>query len=72
MSTLKSLQQRTLNFTSLPQTETMTNEEYSFFLAYGMTQEEQERLSLLDVEMYNIMDVDDSASFEACDSSVLS
>ena len=49
----------------------MTDEEYAFFLAYGMTQEEQERLSLLDVEMYNIIGVHDSASFEARDSSVL-
>jgi hypothetical protein len=51
--------------------EQMTNEEYAFFLAYGMTQEDESLDSLLNVEMYNIMDVDDGAAFEACDSSVL-
>ena len=45
--------------------------DYAFYLAYGMTEEEQERLSLLDVEMYNMINVHDSAAFEACDSSVL-
>lgn len=28
----------------------MDSEDYSFFLAYGMTQEEEELLSLLDVD----------------------
>ena len=31
---------------------------YAFFLAYGMTEEDEELSSLLDVEMYNKMDVD--------------
>ena len=33
----------------------MDAEDYSFFLAYGMTQEDEAEDSLLDVEMYNIM-----------------
>ena len=33
----------------------MDAEDYSFFLAYGMTQEDEEDYSLLDVEMYNIV-----------------
>ena len=49
----------------------MTNEEYAFFLAYGMSAEDEQLNSLLDVEMYNMIDTEDSASFEACDSSVL-
>ena len=49
----------------------MTNEEYAFFLAYGMSAEDEQLDSLLDVEMYNILCSDDSAAFEACDSSVL-
>ena len=49
----------------------MTNEEYAFFLAYGMTQEDESLNSLLDVEMYNMIGTEDSAAFEARDSSVL-
>jgi hypothetical protein len=49
----------------------MTDEEYAFFLAYGMTQEDESLNSLLDVKMYNILNTDSSAAFEACDSSVL-
>ena len=44
---------------------------YAFYLAYGMSEEDEQLDSLLDVEMYNIMGVDDSAALEACDSSVL-
>ena len=32
--------------------------DYAFYLAYGMTQEDEELNSLLDVEMYNILEVD--------------
>ena len=45
--------------------------DYAFYLAYGMTPEDEELESLLDVEMYNMMDVTDVASLEARDSSVL-
>ena len=33
----------------------MDAEDYSFFLAYGMTQEDEIEDSLLDVEMYNMV-----------------
>ena len=33
----------------------MDAEDYSFFLAYGMTQEDEVEDSLLDVEMYNMV-----------------
>ena len=51
-------------------TETMDDIAYAFYLAYGMTPEDEELSSLLDVEMYNTIGTDDCASFEACDSSV--
>ena len=35
------------------QTETMDAEDYSFFLAYGMTHKDESLDSLLNVEMYN-------------------
>ena len=44
---------------------------YAFYLAYGMTPEDEQLDSLLDVEMYYIMDELGGASFEARDSSVL-
>jgi len=50
--------------------DTMDDITYAFYLAYGMTPEHEELESLLDVEMYNIIDTDLGASFEACDSSV--
>ena len=52
-------------------TENMDTADYAFYLAYGMTPEDEELESLLDVEMYNMIDVLDSASLEAGDSSVL-
>ena len=52
-------------------TETMDEIDYAFFLAYGMSEEDEKLNSLLDVKMYNMMDADDSATFEARDSSVL-
>ena len=39
-------------------TETMDAADYAFYLAYGMTQQDEELQSLLDVEMYNILGVD--------------
>ena len=45
--------------------------DYAFFLAYGMSEEDEKLNSLLDVKMYNMIDAPDSASFEARDSSVL-
>ena len=52
-------------------TETMDEIAYAFYLAYGMTPEDEELESLLDVEMYNMIDAPGSASLEASDSSVL-
>jgi hypothetical protein len=40
-------------------TESMDAADYAFYLAYGVTQEDEELDSLLDVEMYNNMDVDE-------------
>ena len=37
---------------------------YAFYLAYGMTQEDEQRESLLDVEMYNTIDADVSMTVE--------
>jgi hypothetical protein len=51
--------------------DTMDEITYAFYLAYGMTPEDEELDSLLDVEMYNMMDTDSGSAFEACDSSVL-
>ena len=45
-------------------TETMDATDYAFFLAYGMTQEDESLDSLLDVEMYNILGADVPMSFE--------
>lgn len=44
--------------------DTMDDITYAFYLAYGMTPEDEELESLLDVEMYNMMDVTDSAAEE--------
>lgn len=52
-------------------TESMDATDYAFYLAYGMTVENEQLDSLLNVEMYNIMGAEDSAAFEARDSSVL-
>ena len=38
--------------------DTMDEMDYAFYLAYGVTQEDEELNSLLDVEMYNTMDSD--------------
>jgi hypothetical protein len=52
-------------------TESMDATDYAFYLAYGMTPEDETLQSLLDVEMYNMIDAESSAAFEARDSSVL-
>ena len=39
-------------------TETMDETDYAFYLAYGMTPEQEQLQSLLDVEMYNILGAD--------------
>ena len=39
-------------------TESMDEADYAFYLAYGMTQQDEELDSLLDVEMYNILGAD--------------
>ena len=46
-------------------TETMDEIAYAFYLAYGMTPEDEELSSLLDVEMYNIIDSVDTGELEA-------
>ena len=45
-------------------TESMDAADYAFYLAYGMTQQDEELQSLLDVEMYNTMDADVPMSVE--------
>lgn len=52
-------------------TETMDEIAYAFFLAYGMTPEDEELESLLDVEMYSMVEDISGAAVEACDSDVL-
>ena len=48
----------------------MDAEDYSFFLAYGMTQEDEAEDSLLDVEMYNTVVPDTHALDEESYSTV--
>ena len=50
--------------------ETMNEQDYAFFLAYGLTQEQEELESLLDVEMYPTID-DSPRELEAGNSTVL-
>ena len=50
--------------------ETMNEQDYAFFLAYGLTQEQEELESLLDVEMYTTME-DSQRELEAGNSTVL-
>ena len=52
-------------------TETMDEIAYAFFLAYGMTPEDEELESLLDVKMYNTMDAHVPMAFEESHSPVL-
>ena len=53
-------------------TETMDEIAYAFYLAYGMTPEDEELSSLLDVEMYNIINsVSTTGEFEASHREVL-
>ena len=52
-------------------TETMDEIAYAFYLAYGMTPEDEELESLLDVEMYNNIAVDVPTSVEESHSLVL-
>ena len=49
----------------------MDAEDYSFFLAYGMTHKEEQLDSLLNVEMYNTIDGGSELSSETSDSTVL-
>ena len=46
-------------------TDSMDAADYAFFLAYGMTQEDEQLDSLLDVEMYNTMCADIQSAIEA-------
>ena len=50
----------------------MDAEDYSFFLAYGMTHEDEEEDSLLNVEMYNNVLEDTYCMDEESDMPVLS
>ena len=45
-------------------TESMDAADYAFYVAYGMTQEDEELEALLDVEMYNIIDANVLTSVE--------
>ena len=51
--------------------DTMDEIAYAFYLAYGMTPEDEELESLLDVEMYNNIDVDVSMPVEESNRPVL-
>jgi hypothetical protein len=42
-------------------TESMDEMDYAFYLAYGMTPEDEELDSLLNVEMYNTIDYSEGA-----------
>ena len=46
-------------------TESMDAADYAFYLAYGMTQEDESFDSLLDVKMYNMLIADASTSEES-------
>ncbi len=52
-------------------TETMDEIAYAFYLAYGMTPEDEELESLLDVEMYSTIKEDVLRSSEASDGALL-
>ena len=54
------------------QTETMDAEDYSFYLAYGMTHKDEELDSLLNVEMYNTLEDGTELTSEASDGTILS
>ena len=45
-------------------TESMDAADYAFYLAYGMTQDDEELDSLINVEMYNMLDAAESMSLE--------
>jgi hypothetical protein len=47
-----------LPLTTQSKIDTMDEIDYAFYLAYGMTQQDEELDSLLDVEMYNTLGVD--------------
>ena len=51
--------------------DTMDEIAYAFYLAYGMTPEDEELDSLLDVEMYNIIEQSFEFPVEASHSTVL-
>ena len=59
------LQTNSLQQITQSMTETMDEIAYAFFLAYGMTPEDEELSSLLDVKMYNIIDSFDTNQLEA-------
>ena len=62
----------TKNLTPMMRTDSMDAEDYSFFLAYGMTHEDEEEDSLLNVEMYNNVLEDTYCMDEESDMPVLS
>ena len=51
--------------------DTMDEIDFAFYLAYGMTQDEEQLDSLLDVEMYNMMYSEMHKSLEARHSFIL-
>ena len=52
-------------------TESMDAADYAFYLAYGMTQEDESLNSLLDVEMYNMIENGFEFPVEASHSTIL-
>lgn len=51
--------------------DNMDGIDYAFFLAYGETLEDEQLNSLLNVEMYNMMDADVQGTLEESHSNVL-
>ena len=59
------LQKNSLLQTTQSMTETMDAQDYSFFLAYGETQDDEQNYILPDVEMYSIICSDPARDVEA-------
>ena len=54
-----------MTYQTYSMTESMDATDYAFYLAYGMTQEDEEIDSLINVEMYNTIDSFDTGELEA-------
>ena len=63
-------QNNCLQQTTQSRIDTMDEIDYAFYLAYGMTQDEEQLDSLLDVEMYNMIASDLRSAIEESHSDV--